>query len=388
MKIINVEVIPLSQRREPSSKHISSKALFKIETNEGIIGWGEASDCGGHSNPMVIKQIVDEELKRHFVGEDPLEIPKLMFNVQRFVYRTMGLQGAIVQALSGVEIALWDIVGKVKNESISKLFGRYRDKIEIYAAGTIGFDKPLEWHIKFFEKLLEKGVKTVKVRIGNNFKWDLDFVKGVRELLCYDINLIVDACFNYTANSAIKMAKKLSEYDILYFEEPIPQYDINGISKLVSLSHIPIAYGEHTNTIHGFKEFIERKAADVLTPDVTIAGGLLECQKIAAMAEAWNLPISTHSGVLSAVGITANLHFSASIPNFTIIEFNAAADQPLRDELLKEPILALDKIENGCLTVPNKPGLGIEIDERTFEKYRYVYRDSFKPLPGYASPHI
>jgi L-alanine-DL-glutamate epimerase-like enolase superfamily enzyme len=387
MKILNIEVIPLSYVREHPSPFTRSFALVKVETDDGLVGFGESSDCYGHTNPLVIKQIIDEEFSRHLIGENPLEIQKITQKIKRFVFRTSGFQGTVVQALSGVEIALWDILGKVKNEPISKLLGEYRDKIKLYAAGTIVFDQTPEWHLDFYKEHFERGFTTLKLRIGNNFKWDGEFVQSIRNLFGDDIDIIVDGKYNYTFASAVKMAKKLSKCDVLYFEEPIPPYNIDDLSNLTASSKVPIAYGEQTYTIHGFRDLISRRAADVIQPDATIAGGLLECQKIGALAEAWNIPVSPHSGGLTAIGIAANLHHCASISNFTVLEYDSVPYQPLRDELLKTPIVSLDRVRDGCLEVPKGPGLGIEVDESVFAKYPYKPRGPIN-VPTYGFPHI
>jgi len=387
MKIKNIEVIPLSYIRELPFPFTRSFAIIKVEIDNGIIGFGESSDCYGHTTPLVIKQIVDEELSRHLIGENPLEIPRIVQKIKNIIFRTSGFSSLVIQALSGIEIALWDILGKVKNEPIYKLLGEYRDRIKLYAAGTIVFDKTPEWHLEFYKKHFELEFNTIKLRIGNNFKWDLEFVQSIRKLFGDDIDIIVDGKYNYTFASAVKMANKLSKCDILYFEEPIPPYNIDNLSNLTALSKVPIAYGEQTYTIHGFRDLISRRAADVIQPDATIAGGLLECQKIGTMAEAWNIPVSPHSGGLTAIGIAANLHHCASIANFTVLEYDSVSYQPLRDELLKTPIVSLDRVKDGCLEVPKGPGLGIDVDESVFAKYPYKPRGPIN-VPNYGFPHI
>jgi L-alanine-DL-glutamate epimerase-like enolase superfamily enzyme len=359
----------------------------KVETDDGFMGFGESSDCYGHTNPLVIKQIVDEELSRQVIEENPLEIPRIVQKIKNIIFRTSGFSSLVIQALSGIEIALWDIVGKVKNEPIYKLLGEYRDRIKLYAAGTIVFDKTPEWHLEFYKRHFELGFNTIKLRIGVNFKWDLEFVQSIRKLFGDDVDIIVDGKYNYTFTSAVKITKKFSECDLLYFEEPIPAYNIDDLSNLVTSSPIPIAYGEQVNTIHGFNELISRRAADVIQPDATIAGGLLECQKIGALAEAWNVPVSPHSGGLTAIGMAANLHHCASISNFTVLEYDSVPYQPLRDELLKTPIVSLDRVKEGCLEVPKGPGLGIDVDESVFAKYPYQKRGPVN-FPTYGFPHI
>jgi len=389
MKITDIQVFPLGYIREKPTPFTRSFALVKVDTDAGVSGWGEASDMFGHWNPLVIKQIVDEELKRHLIGKDPLLLERHVRHIQQWVYPTLGLSGPIIQALSGVEIALWDIRGKVKGEPIHQMLGSYRDEIAIYAAGTIAFDQPANWHAEFFDQLLEQGCTTVKLRIGAGLHWDVNLVKEVRQIVGPDIDIIVDGKYNYTLASAIKLAHQLEEFDVLYLEEPIPQYNLDAVAMLATRTRLPLAYGEDTYTIHGFRDLITHKAASVLQPDATLTGGLREAQKVAALAETWGLPVSPHCGGLTAVGIAANVHFSATAPTFTVLEYDAASQQPLRDELLVDSLFSPDRVNNGCLTVPEGPGLGIEVNEAILEKYPYQQRGQIPDIPpSYATPHL
>ncbi len=388
MQITRIDVFPLGYVREYPSAFVRSFALVKVQTDAGLTGWGEASDCFGHSDPLVIRQIVEEELQRHLIGEDPLLLERHMRRLQQWLYRTMGLSGAVAQALSGVEIALWDIRGKARGEPVHRMLGSCRDRVPVYGAGTIAFDQPPEWHVKFFDSLLQRGCKTIKLRIGNSLRWDVHLVAGVRQIIGDDIDIIVDGKFNYTLPSATKLARRLEEYDVLYLEEPMPQYDLEALSTLKASTNLPIAYGEHAYTLHEFRDLITRRAANVLQPDATLVGGLSEGHKVCTLAEAWGMPISPHCGGLTAVGVAANVHLSAAAPTFTVLEYDATPGQPLREELLKDGLFSPDRIEGGCLAVPEGPGLGIEVDEAILPQYPYRQRGGSKDLPGYGTPHL
>jgi L-alanine-DL-glutamate epimerase-like enolase superfamily enzyme len=388
MEITDIQVYPLGYLREYPSAFYRSFALVKVQTDAGIIGWGEASDCFGHANPFVILQIIEEEFKRHLLGEDPLMIERHMKFLHGWLYRSMGLEGAVVQALSGVEIALWDIRGKVREEPIHQMLGSYRDQIAIYGAGTIAFDQPPDWHVGFFEHLLERGCNTIKLRSGRSLRWDLELVKGVREIVGDEIDIIVDGKFNYTLPSAIKLAQRFEDLDVLYFEEPMPEYNLEAMATLVASTSTPIAYGEHTYTVRGFRNLIAHNAVNVIQPDATLTGGLIEAHKASILADAWGLPVSPHCGGLTAVGIAANVHLSAASPTFTVLEYDATPGQPLREELVMDGKFSPDRIVEGCLSVPEGPGLGIEINEQIIEQYAYQQRGKTKDLPGYGRPHL
>jgi D-galactarolactone cycloisomerase len=388
MQITDITVYPLGYVREYPSRFVRSFALVKVQTDAGLFGWGEASDCFGHTNPLVIRQIVEEELKRHLIGEDPLDIEAHMRRLQQWVYRTMGLSGAVVQALSGVEIALWDIRGKAWEQPIHRLLGSYRDRVAVYGAGTIAFDCPPDWHVKFFDNLLQRGCRTIKLRIGNSLKWDAALVAGVRQIVGDDIDIIVDGKFNYTLPTAIRLARRLEESGVLYLEEPLPQYNLDALAALKASTSVPIAYGEHAYTIHEFRDLVTRQAANVLQPDATLVGGLAEGRKVAVLAEAWGLTVSPHCGGLTAVGVAANVHLSAATPTFTVLEYDATPGQPLREALLRDGVFSPDRVVDGCLAVPMGPGLGIEVDEAVLERYPYQRRGRSKDLPGYGTPHL
>lgn len=389
MQITAIQVYPLSYIREYPTPFTRSFALVEVMTDAGVSGWGEASDCFGHSDPLVIQQVIQEELVRHFVGRDPLAPEQVVQSFRQWVYQTMGWAGAVLQALSAVEIALWDIRGKIKNEPIHRLLGSYRDRVAVYAAGTIAFDQPPEWHVRFFQPLLERGVTAAKLRMGKSLKWDVDLIKGVRKILGADVNLIADGKYNYTLPTAQRLVRQLQDYDLMYLEEPLPEYDLNAMAMLAASTDIPLAYGEHTYTVHGFREHIEHRTARVFQPDATIVGGLSEARKVATLAEAWSIPLSPHCGGLTAVGMAANIHLSAAAPTFTVLEYDASPFQPLRDELLKDALFSSERIEAGCLQVPNAPGLGIEVNKAVLEKYRYRPRDSkIDTPPSYGTPHL
>jgi L-alanine-DL-glutamate epimerase-like enolase superfamily enzyme len=195
---------------------------------------------------------------------------------------------------------------------------------------------------------------------------------------------MADGYWSYSPASAIKLAKMVADYDLFWLEELIPQYMYNGQSQLTAESPVPIAVGERIYSLSGFKLVIDYQAADILQPDVCICGGILEGLEVNALAKANDFAVFPHIGGLSAVGIAANLHFAAVI-DCDMLEYDFGPFQPLRDDILKEPIFDLDHLEDGCLKVPDGPGLGIQMDESVFEKYPYkdgldIYPDIYPQL--------
>lgn len=370
MKITAIQVIGLGYEREVSPMQ-RGFALVRMETDAGIVGYGEASTSYGHIYPNVVRTIVDDAISRAIVGKDPLDIHSRLHDMKLYVHPWLGWDGISAQTIGAVEIALWDILGKVLGQPIAQLFGASREKVPLYGTGTVKPGEDPKWHGQFFDKLLENGFKGVKTRISSGIEKDIAQIAGVREYIGPNVELMVDGYFCYTPSSAIKLAKLMAEYDPLFFEEPVPQHMLPGLARLCQESPVPIAYGERTYSLSGFEILVHRKAADILQPDATVCGGILECLEVNALAKANNLKVFPHIGGLSAVGLAANLHLAAII-NCDMLEYDGSDQQPLRDELLRDPIFDWDHLENGCLRVPDGPGLGIEIDESVFEKYPYT----------------
>ena len=383
MKITEVRVIQLEYEKD-SPKLLRGFALIRVETDRGIVGYGEASSSYGHFYPPIVAAIVDQILARVLTGEDPLNMDRVLSKMHHYLDGYLGSEGIAAQVISGIEIALWDIIGKATGQPVCRLLGGYRPAVPLYGTGTTFFEQTPDWHCHFFDAAIAHGFKGVKARIGNNPQWDVKLVETVRGYLLAEMKLMVDAFWSYSPDSAIRLVKELGRFGVFFFEEPLPQYELEGLAKLKAASPVPIAVGERIYSLRGFKEVVVHRAADVLQPDATICGGLLECKKVFALGEAFDLLVLPHIGGLSAVGIAANLHLAASVSSCNLLEYDLSPWQPLRDEMLKDPIFSMDRIRDGLLPVPDRPGLGIEIDESVFERYPYkggqVYPDVYKQL--------
>jgi L-alanine-DL-glutamate epimerase-like enolase superfamily enzyme len=372
MKITDIRTIGLGYERKISPM-TRGFCLVRVETDAGIVGYGEASTSYGHIYPSVVEAIIDAAIKPAVMGKNPLDINSRIRDMKLYVHPWLGWDGISAQAIAAVEIALWDILGKAKEMPIAHLFGATLDKLPLYGTGTV---KPIvegvdpKWHGQFFDELLEIGFKGVKTRISSGIEGDIAQIAAVREYVGPGIRLMVDGYFCYTPSTAIKLSKRIAEFDIFWLEEPAPQSMMPGLAKLREESPVPIAYGERLYSLSGFEILVNRRAADILQPDAVVCGGILECIEVNALAKAHNLPVFPHIGGLTAVGLAANLHLAAII-NSEMLEYDSSPFQPLRDELLRDPIFSLDRLEDGCIKVPDGPGLGIEIDESVFEKYPY-----------------
>ncbi|MCS7120676.1 MAG: mandelate racemase/muconate lactonizing enzyme family protein [Nitrososphaerota archaeon] len=341
-------------------------AIISVETDEGVEGIGEAS-----GPPSVISAVVDKVFKPIIVGEDPCRVESLWEKMYRFS-QYCGRRGVVIGAISGIEIALLDILGKSKRTPAYQfLGGLVRDKVRVYASA--GMWKSPGEVAKEAAEYVNQGFTAIKIRAGLSPEEDVELVRAVRDAVGYGVDLMVDEGKSYsepwTLKKVIRLAKEMERYEVYFLEEPLPPDDLDGYRKLCSSVDLPIATGENEFTRYGFKELLVNNAADIIQPDVTHAGGLLECKKIAAMASVWNVPVIPHC-FSSSVSLAATIHFSASTSNCPIVEYDCTFN-PLMSNLTSRPIT----VEDGYIKVPDKPGLGIELEDAFIKTYEYKGQD-------------
>jgi L-alanine-DL-glutamate epimerase-like enolase superfamily enzyme len=247
-----------------------------------------------------------------------------------------------------------------------RLLGGCYERIRAYAsAGFYAEGKGLKELGDEMASYVREGFTAVKMKIGGlSQAGDVARVRAVREAVGENIDLLVDGNNAYTSYQAIKIARKMEEYDIFWFEEPVPTEDIEGSARVAAAIDTPLAAGENEFTRFGFRDLIINKAVDIAQPDVTWCGGITEARKIAAMASAWNITCVPHS-FSSAIALAANLHFSASIANSMFQEFDRNPN-PLRENLLEEPI-AINR--DGYIDLWDRPGLGVKLNDAIVQKY-------------------
>jgi L-alanine-DL-glutamate epimerase-like enolase superfamily enzyme len=336
-----------------------------------------------------VQALFSETIQWLLLGQDPTHLEELIGRLRRSLFAPLGGRGIVIEALSAVDIALWDIRGKVLGRSVSELIGRTRDSVELYAAGRPSLYEPPEANVEFLTDLLDRGVRAAKVRTGRDFAWDEQMVRRVRELLPPDVEMFVDGKYNYTPSSALRFARVLAEIGVHTFEEPITYHDLDVVRRLAEASPVELAYGEHAFTIHDFRDLFFRGRIEVLEPDVTVCGGITEALKILHFAETHGIRLLPHCGGLTAIGMAANLQFVSTYRDHTYFEYDARAHQPLRDELDARAPFALDKVRDGRLTIPDGPGLGVEVDETVFSRYPHeIDVEIASRFPVYTTPHI
>lgn len=338
--------------------------LVRLGTDEGITGWGECSPM----NAAVIAAHIRHSLADLVVGEDPFDVEKLVEKMFVHTYKIAGQAQAM--AASGIEIACWDIMGKALGVPIYKLLGgAYRKQIPMYASSMRRDTSPGDEAARLAKLVEEKGFTAVKVRVGSKYGFDRDAAPGrsvavvreVRATLGDDIAIMVDANSCFTAPRAIELGRRLQDYNIFHFEEPCPYTDLDATARVARALDVPIAGGEQDWDLRRFKEMLQKEAVDIVQPDLIKAGGFTVCRKVAALAEAFGAVCTPHQ--TQPLGTIANLHFVAATPVCRYTQELNIEPHPIGDKLFKNPVPVID----GRMTVPEDPGLGVEIDEALVE---------------------
>ncbi|WP_313623885.1 mandelate racemase/muconate lactonizing enzyme family protein [Achromobacter sp.] len=344
--------------------------IVEIETADGIVGWGE---CYGPS--QVARAYIESQYAPRIIGRDPFDVEVIWEDLYNRI-KDYGNKGMAISALSGIDIALWDIIGKTCGKPVHKLIGgAYRTEVQSYATGLyfIDMDRLIEEAVEEAQGYVAEGFTAVKMKIGlGSPKLDLERVRAVREAVGGDVRLMVDANHCFTVPAAIRLGRELEKLDVEWFEEPISPEDLDGYVEVTRALDMAVAGGENEFTRWGFRDIVARKAMDIVQPDVCAAGGISECRKIAALAAAHGVECVPHAWG-SAIGLAATLHFLAALPDQPpsfrpmppLLEFEQC-ENPFRDLLTVEPIVQ----RRGVVQIPTGAGLGIEVKRDVLDRYR------------------
>ncbi len=378
MKIVDIKTFPMSyvDHRGRQLNYL----LLRVDTDSGIRGWGEVCDGYGCSNPVSTAEIIREALRPLVIGEAPEDVERIELKMRGWTRRRLGDSGIIIQAISGVEIALWDIAAKAAGVPVSALLGgKRRDAVRVYASGPFLEEGDPSWHAHFFAECFQQGVEAIKVRTGLSFRQDIITLSGLRRIVGDGIGIGVDGSEHYSLPSALALAGMLADQGVTFFEEPVPQVNLQGMAKMVERSLVPIAYGEHCYTTYGFRELITHKATDILQPDASTAGGILEARKICELADAFGMMVMPHCAA-GPIALAANLHLCAGLPNLLMLEYPFTLD-PFWREVLVEPMFSIARLDCGRLSVPAGVGLGIQLNEEAFERFPYRPSGTISDMP-------
>jgi L-alanine-DL-glutamate epimerase-like enolase superfamily enzyme len=369
MKITRVEPIHLRLPEVTERCDGSQETLIvRVHTDAGIVGVGEV-DSSAHVARAIIEAPLSHKLCRGLaecvVGQDPFEIERLLHRMyEGTVY--FGRQGAVIQAMSGIEIALWDIVGKATGRPVYQLLGGgFRKTFRAYASILFG-DTPADTE-RIARGLVAQGYRAVKFGwgpMGQTEQGDIALVRAARQGLGPDVELMVDAGLCWDTATAIRRARQLEEFNLTWLEEPLHPDNLDGYARLSARAPMRIAAGEEICDINEFQRMMDVGGIDVVQVDVTRVGGLARSKRIGwDSAERHRLCVN-HS-YKTGINIAASLHFVAALPNTHYFEY-CVEQGALRQTLTKQRCPVID----GEIRVPEEPGLGIDLDEAVVERYR------------------
>ena len=370
MKITGVETIYLRQKQVKKQCDSGQDALIvRVTTDAGITGIGEVD-----SSPLAVKGVIEGPfshttttgLREVVLGEDPFETEYLWHKMYRAnIYA--GRRGIGIHAMSGIDMALWDIKGKALRLPIWKLLGGgFHQKLRCYASSLFGSTPKKTFELA--RRFRDRGFEAVKFGwdpMGRDAKTDVDLVRRARKGLGADADLLIDAGLVWDAKTAIQRAIAFEEFDIFWLEEPLRPDDYEGYRKLSEATPVRIAAGEEESNRLSYLELMDRGKIDVVQIDLTRCGGFTEAMKIASLAHDRGLVVANH-GFTTYINVMAALHFLNSIPNALIVEFVAEEETTLREKITRQKLRA----EDGYLKVPDAPGLGIDLDERALAEFR------------------
>ena len=356
MKITDVRVLswdlgPATERFWDSTVATPARqgvSVVEVHTDEGLVGM-----CPTGAN----KAIVENELKRQLVGEDPLMIERLWRKMFESRHTTIG--GDFWFALSRVDIALWDLAGKILNQPVWKLLGGHRSRVEVYSGGGFYAEgKDVAGLVAETERYLEMGYGAIKIKVGGRgttLQHDAERVKAVRETIGPHAKLMADGNHVWRADEAIRFGRMVEKYDLFWLEEPVQHTDLRGGADICAALDVPIATGEMETSRWGFRDMFEARALDICQADPVNCGGYTEWKKIAALATAYHAPLAPHG--TEYIG----QHCVGALPEALIVETYPG---PYNRSWLFGPL----DIKDGWIELPEKPGLGIELNKAELDK--------------------
>ena len=358
-------------------------AILRIETSDGIVGWGEGKNAAGSAGTYgALVHLLNHEIAPLLIGRDARDINaiwEMLYNGVRHrsaaasghAMPQLARRGLTVAAISAVDIALWDILGKSLGVPVWRLLGgRKAERMPAYASGGWAAADRIGDQLRSY--IAEGGFKAVKMRVGamdGTPQASAARVKAAREALGPGTGLMVDAHGTYTVADAKRFAHLVADCDLAWFEEPVIADDKAGMAELRAACNIPIAAGESEATRFAFRDLAVMRAADIFQPDLGFCGGISEAMKIGALASAFNLRLAPHLWA-GAPAFFAGLHVAAASPSSFIIEYSLGAN-PMLHDLIEETI----DLKDGMIAIPDGPGLGITVSESFLEAHALTTHD-------------
>jgi L-alanine-DL-glutamate epimerase-like enolase superfamily enzyme len=370
MRIADVRAYPVSYPIAPQNRVAlgigtavkRDAVLVKVTTDAGLVGWGEAHHGRAHT---AVAKLIETTLRQLILNGDAEDIPEVWEKMYRYQLASHGMGAGACLAISGIDLALWDIRGKALGLPLYRVLGGTRRAIPAYAGGvSLGYQDKGEL-IDEARASVDKGYKAIKVRVGDTVDKDVERMRAVHATFGKKLAILTDANIGYTLDRVRQVMPVMDELGIGWLEEPFPAADFRSYRAAARLGRTPLAAGENHYTRFEFDRLIEDGAVRILQPDLSKSGGITEGLRIAALAAAANLPIHPHSS-MTGLNHAATIHFLAAIGNGGYFEGDVSRSNKFRDELVDNP----GEIDaEGCVWPLEKPGLGLEVDERFIERH-------------------
>ncbi|HEY7649439.1 MAG TPA: mandelate racemase/muconate lactonizing enzyme family protein [Methylomirabilota bacterium] len=340
--------------------------MVKVVTEDGLVGWGESHH--GRS-PGAVGHHVNTTLRQLVVGMDATDVVGVWAKIYKYQLGSHGLGAATAIAMSGLDMALWDVRGKVVGWPLYRLLGGRARPVPAYAGGvSLGWQAP-ETLVEEAKALVGQGYRALKLRVGDAPDRDLARVAAVRKALGDGVTLLADANTGYTVDDVRRVMPGLEAHGLGWLEEPFPAHDHRAYAQAAQLGRVPLAAGENHYTRFEFTRLIEDRVITILQPDLSKTGGVTEAQRIAALASGWKLSINPHTS-MTGLNMAATIHLLASIDNGGYFEGDVSRGNLFRDRLVHPAPYAIDR--DGCVTPLAGPGLGLEVDEEFLKKHPVI----------------
>ena len=370
LKIVDIKAYPTSfpipkENRVALGIGVAVKrdaVVVKVTTAGGLVGWGESHHGRAHT---AVAKLIETTLRQLVVGMDAADVVGVWKKIYDKQLASHGMGAGTCLAMSGIDLALWDIRGQAAGMPLYRLLGGSRKAIPAYAGGvSLGFQDPSRL-IEELKSSISKGYRAVKLRVGDSPKKDLERIRAVRKACGDDLVILTDANIGYSVEDVRQVMPGMDDLNVAWLEEPFPAHDYHSYDLATGFGRTPLAAGENHYTRFEFNRLIEDGSITILQPDLSKTGGLTEALRIAAMASAYKLPIHPHSS-MTGLNHAASIHFLAAIDNGGYFEGDVSKANKFRDDLVSQPY-EVDK--DGNVWPLEKPGLGLEINEEFLAKH-------------------
>jgi L-alanine-DL-glutamate epimerase-like enolase superfamily enzyme len=330
--------------------------VVKVRTEGGLVGWGESH--AGRA-PGAVAALINTTLRTLVLGMDATDVVGVWNRIYSRQLASHGMGAGCSLAMSGLDMALWDIRGKAVGWPLYRMLGGAQRAVPAYAGGvSLGFQDPKEL-VAEAKAHVEAGYKAIKLRLGDNVRDDIRRVEAARDAFGDAMEILTDANIGYSLEDARRVMPVLEDLGVRWLEEPFPAHDYRSYATAKGFSSVPLAAGENHFTRFEFSRLIEEESVDIIQPDLSKSGGITECMRIAAMASAYKLEINPHSS-MTGINMAATIHFLAALDNGGYFEGDVSKNNLFRDELTSRPY---ELARDGTVRPLEAPGIGVEVDE-------------------------